>query len=163
MVGPSLLHTQATRAAALVAPKLPPGPFHMILLILHLRPWDTGKLPPTGHIMSPSGCKLLPSGLEPAALWPSGSNLQPSGDIIFGPRAATFPVSRGRRCRIVTNLSQREVFFNDMGHPVYICLDAINHLCIQSLCLKEKARTFGEAFEMLWVCRHSDSRILYAH
>ena len=46
--------------------------------------------------MSPSGRKLLPSGLEPAALRPSGSNLRPSGDIIFGPRAATFPVSRGR-------------------------------------------------------------------
>ena len=76
----------------------------MILLILHLRPWDTGKLPPTGHIMSPSGCKLLPSGLEPAALRPSGSNLRPSGDIIFGPRAATFPVSRGLGCRIVTIL-----------------------------------------------------------
>ena len=36
----------------------------------------------------------------PAALRPSGSNLRPSGDMIFGPRAATFPVSQGRGCRI---------------------------------------------------------------
>ena len=66
-------------------------------------PWATGKVATHGpNIMSPSGRKLPPSGLEPAALRPSGSNLRPSGDIIFGPRAATFPVSRGLGCRIVT-------------------------------------------------------------
>ena len=98
----------------------------MILLILHLRPWDTGKLPPTGHIMSPSGCKLLPSGLEPAALWPSGSNLQPSGDIIFGPRAATFPVSRG----LGAELSHYVIFICDYCWVVYFLssLDNILYL-----------------------------------
>merc|ERR1712027_34081 len=84
-------------------------------------PWDTGKLPPTGHIMSPSGHKLLPSGLEPAALRPSGSNLRPSGDIIFGPRAATFPVSRGRGCRIVTIALEQ----NKYDIPKYSLLNEI--------------------------------------
>ena len=37
---------------------------------------------------------------------PSGRKLLPWGNIIFGPRAATFPVSRGRRCRIVTILQK---------------------------------------------------------
>ena len=28
--------------------------------------------------------------------------MRPLGDIMFGPRAANFPVSQGRRCRIIT-------------------------------------------------------------
>ena len=78
----------------------------MILLILHPTLGRLENLPPSGHILSPAGCILLPSGLEPAALRPSGSNMQPLGDRMFGPWAVNFPVSRGRGCRIITILKR---------------------------------------------------------
>ena len=51
--------------------------------------------------MSPSGCLLPPSGLEPPALRPSGGNRLPLGDIMFGPRAGNFPGSRGRGAKLL--------------------------------------------------------------
>ena len=60
------------------------GPTIMILLILHPRPRDTGKVAALGpNIMSPEGRKLLPEGRRAAGLRPEGSNLRPEGDIIW--------------------------------------------------------------------------------
>ena len=59
------------------------------------------KLPPTGHIMRPRAAYCRPRASS-CALRPSGGNMRPLGDIMFGPRAANFPVSLAQGCRIVT-------------------------------------------------------------
>ena len=70
------------------------------------------NLPSGGYIMSPKGCIMLPFGLEATALRPSGSNMQPFGNIIFGPQAVNFQVSRGQWCRVVTTSALSYVIAN---------------------------------------------------
>ena len=78
------------------------GPTIMILLILHPFPRKNRKsYHPRAKLCRPRAAYCCPRASS-YALQPSGSNMQPLGDIIFGPRAVTFPVSLGQGCRIVT-------------------------------------------------------------
>ena len=74
----------------------------MILLILHPFPREIGKsYHPRAKLCCPRAAYCCPRASS-YALQPSGSNMQPLGNIIFSPRAVTFPVSLGQGCRIVT-------------------------------------------------------------